>query len=284
MYANTKYESIAPEVEHAIAAVVNLVGEDVVSAAEAEYAKEVPDDARLLKLVQTPVACLAVAQFSKGNLVSHEDTGSKVKRDDNETVPWEWMIDRDEREQTERFYRAMDSLYAYLTENWPDWSKGAKYSGCVVSSLDRMEEVFPVERSYYCFYLLLPLILSVQRRKLAGMVGEDRIKEAIREPDTTFAALLREYAVLGALKIAVQRWSVDVFPLAIARRFSPSYQGNRESRVATTEEIDWYLKKLTDQMEEVEKEISTQLRCGLNPYDGFPLIPENDPRKKYFTV
>lgn len=283
-YASTRYESVASEVDHAVSVVSDLVGADVMKKAEEEYAKETPDDAHFLSLVRMPVACLAVCNFSKANLVSHEDTGRKIKVDDNEKVPFSWMIDRDDREQMERYYRAMDSLYSYLVESWPDWSRSPLRSGCLVRALDQLEAVFPVDRSYYCFHMLLPLIMSVQRRKLVKLVGTDGIAAALEKPDAAMSELLREYAVLGALKTAVQRWSLDVFPLSVARRFAPSYQGNRESKAATTDEIDWYLLKLSTQMEDTEAEIVEMMSGGRNPYEDFPLLPENDPRKKYFTT
>ena len=88
--------------------------------------------------------------------------------------------------------------------------------------------------------------------------------------------------MLRALITALKRWALSVFPTAVARQFAPTYQGNKAQQVANKEEIDWAISNLEPQATEAEAEVIAEAKE--NPYKNFPLIPENDPRNKYFTT
>ena len=91
-------------------------------------------------------------------------------------------------------------------------------------------------------------------------------------------------AVLLSVATAVERWSLEVFPLSIARRFNPTYQGNRASDKASTAEMEWAVGKLRQQADEALNELLSAVNGGGNPYDGFPLLPGNDRRNKFFNA
>lgn len=288
--ASTDYRSIAAEIDSATAEVAAIVGSAVMESAEEIYDKEAPTDGEkaLLAAVRLPVAYLAIGMYSKLAGVSHGDTGRKMKVGDDEKIPFEWMIDRDDRELRERYYRALDALIRHLeateNESWKNSDTRSSAADCLVGDLTAVERVYPIEHSYYMFYRLLPIFLEIQQTKLRKVVGDENYAKLLQK-DASVADILPQamrFIVLRALIVAVQRWSIDSFPLSIARRFSPSYQGNRERRAATTEEIDWYVSKLELQAQDAALEL--QAAGGTDPYENLDLIPENDPRKKYFTV
>lgn len=70
--------------------------------------------------------------------------------------------------------------------------------------------------------------------------------------------------------------------MSIARRFAPSYQGNRESRAATVQEIEWYISGLEDDLKSLKNDIIVSVGGGSG--STFHLIPENDPKNKFFTT
>ena len=80
---------------------------------------------------------------------------------------------------------------------------------------------------------------------------------------------------------AVERWSLAAFPLEIARRFSPSYQGNRESSAASADEIDRYLAGLRGQMAAIVDEVHDVVN-GVQ--EDVSVLPENCRRNKFFTT
>ena len=280
--ASGSYSVISPEIDEARRTVTSLIGPDVMSTAEKAY--EAGDDNPLVALVQLPVAVLAMLRLSRLQLVTHDDRGSKVRTDADEKIPFEWMIDRDERAQQERYYRAMDALYQHLTENADeDFLKYRAGRGeSIVRSISEFEMVYPIDGSYYVYYMLQSLVLEAQPR-LKKFVGSrwDSLSDA---GEWELAALCRRYLVLQAVVTAIERWSLAVFPLQIARRFSPSYQGNRASSAATEKEMDSCIAKLRKHILDTESEISAVVNDGANPWEGYDVQPKSDPRDKFFSA
>lgn len=283
--AATPFSAIATEVQSAQMDVRSIVGDDVISQAETIYNNANPSDSdkEYLNMVRRPIAFLAICNYSKITGLQHGVSGRKMVVGENEKVPFEWMIDRDDREMRERYYRAMDTLFGYLNTSGPaSWKTSEIYKRSqksLVPDLKTMETVYPVEHSQYTFYMLVPLMLEAQEKLLKEM-GDDA--SGYLEADSKILPAARRFVVLKALVIALRRWAISVFPTEVARQFAPSYQGNREKQVATTDEIEWAIGKLEAQAKEAEAEILEEVKG--NPYSGFPLVPENDPRNKYFTV
>ena len=291
--ANASYNIILQEILFATEEVAGLVGSAVIASASSKYmAEEMTDEeAEFVDAVRLPIAVLAVSRWVQRTGVSHDNTGRKIKADDNEKVPFEWMIDRDDRAMTEQYYRSLDALYAYLETNsvteWIESGKKRAYEGSLITSLQQLESIYPIDGSYFLFYRLQGLILEVQEMRLEGMLGSkwgDISGETVADEDLNLLKLARRYAVLKALSVAVQRWSLEAFPLKIARRFSPSYQGNRESSAATMKEIDWFVGNINGQLEEIADLIESELNDGESAWSGRALLPKNDRRNKFFTA
>lgn len=287
--AANQFSVIEAEVKDATRAVAGLVGSGVVAAADSAYHNNQNPD--FVAAVRTPIAILAVARYSRGNLVSHEDSGSKVKVDGNEKMPWEWMLDRDERAQQERWYRALDALYAYLETTNPDsWQNSdarARVGRSIVRALDEMEAVYPVDGSFYVYYMLQNLVVECQGQ-LRKMIGDEKwaliTANPVADANMELLRVCQRWAILSALVKAVRRWSLEVFPLSIARRFCPSYNGGRSSRAATREEMDAYVAGLEGQIAEARGEMAELLADGENPWRNYDPQPRNDPSNKFFTA
>lgn len=293
--AATDFNAIAAEIESATQEVAAIVGQPVIAEAERIYGEWNPteEEDKILVAVQRAVAFLAISRYARLTGLSHGDTGRKIKTDDNEKIPFEWMIDRDDREMRERYFRALDTLFSLLessaegkgwSEAWKSSDIRTLVSSMIVKKLSDVERVYSLEHSRYMFYMLAPLILEVQQTKLRNIVGGERLQKLV-DGDESVQNIRNQairYTVLRAMVTAVQRWSVEVFPLAVARRFHPSYQGNKDSRLASTAEMEWFINKLELQIKDAALEL--QAAIAGNPYEGMDLVPENSPRNKYFTV
>lgn len=287
-FASTPFYLIRTEIDFAAQELGSVVGSEVVEAAEKAYLGGTDPD--FVDAVRLPVAFRAIARYAQLSGVSHEGTGRKVKMDDNEKMPFEWMIDRDDRAMLDRYYRALDALYRYLEKNevasWMSSPMRALTGRCIVRNLNEFERFYPVDGSQYAWHLFVPLIVDAQENVVEPFVGAEiweRILSADGSDDATAlrlrsrAALL---AVLIALITAARRWSLDILPLSVARRFSPSYQGNRESRAAETREIDWFIEKTTAQIVQVKDDLKKLAGTAGEAC----LLPENDPANKFATV
>lgn len=287
-FASNDFQAISGELYDAGREVANIVGIGIVSKAEEAYASGT--DEQLVKAVQMPIACLAMLRHFRQTGVAHEDSGRKIKAGDDEKVPFEWMLDRDDRALQEKYYRSLDALFAFLEESdleeWENSFVRKNINRSIVKDIHTFESVYPIEQSRYTFFMLQPLIVEVQLTKLKKALGDawERISgESVAEGDKTLLYCTRRAAILNAVVIAVERWSIEVFPQSVARRFMPTYQGNRASKSASIEEMEWYLGKLKEQAKEAMQDMLSAA-AGANSYEGYPLMPDNDRSKKYFNA
>lgn len=284
-YASTPFSLIRTEVSFAAQELGTIVGDEVVKAAEDAYLKGTDTD--FVDAVRLPVAFRAIARYAQLSSVSHEGTGRKVKMDDNEKMPFEWMIDRDDRAMLDRYYRALDSLYRHLEKNRVEsWMKSPArelQKRSIVQDIAEFERFYPIDGSQYAFHLFVPLVVEAQESAVEPFVGEDvwkRILSADTDADRRLRSRAALLAVLTALMNAARRWSLDILPLSVARRFSPSYEGNRESSAAEIKEIDWFISKTEAQISSVKDELK-RLSGTLGEAN---LLPKNDPKNKFATV
>lgn len=287
-FASTPFYLIRTEIDFAAQELGSVVGSEVVEAAEKAYLGGTDPD--FVDAVRLPVAFRAIARYAQLSGVSHEGTGRKVKMDDNEKMPFEWMIDRDDRAMLDRYYRSLDSLFRFLekkqTASWLSSPVRDLVGRSIVRNLNEFERVYPVDGSSYAFHLFVPLIVEAQENAVEPFVGEEvwkRIYPEAAESDETAMRLRSRAAllsVLTALVTAARRWSLDILPLSVARRFSPSYQGNRESRAAETKEIDWFIDKTNAQIAQVKDELKKLAGAS----GEAELLPKNDPANKFATV
>lgn len=278
--ASTDFAAIANDIDDAVYELKSMVGK-VVDYAEEAYENDVECD--VLPLVQRAVATKALYHFAQNTGLSHGETGRKMKVDENEKVPFEWMVDRDDRELKERYYRALDRLFRYLdsddgkslTKSLGDIPGSSFRAELIVKDIAAFERVYPISGSYYTFHSLIPLMFEAQGR-LADMLE-------IKRSDVPSNGSTIKYIVLSALAIALGRWSLSIFPLEISRQFAPSYQGNRQTQPATLAELDRTKHNFEAEAREAYIAASVAIK-GDNPEAGRDIMPENDPSNKFFTA
>lgn len=286
--ASTRFLSIAAEIDAATREVSAIVGSELIASVEKIYAKNVPtpDEKVLLDMLRRPIAYLAIGMHAKLSGISHGETGRKNKVDDNEKIAFQWQIDRDDQELRERYIRSLDTLVSYLTFTGnAEWSASATAklaAGSIVKDIAQLEAVYPIEHSWYTFYMLLPLIIEAQGSRITALVGESRMEALVAGTESeVIASPARRAAILRALITAAERWSLSVFPVAVARQFAPSYQGAKEKSAATMEEIKWSLGLLRKQLEDAERDVKIAV-AEYSPSDR--MFPDNRPENKFFTV
>ena len=272
--ASTQFEVIENDIADAIASLSPLLGGAIT---EAERLYQEGSSEEIVRLVQRAVATKALTYFAKNTGLSHGETGRKLKVDENEKLPFEWMIDRDDRDLTERHYRALDQVLRYLDkeqpEYWKDSTAAKSREKLFLKDFEIFERVYPVNGSLYTFYKLIPLISEAEAR-LGALLGTDEFPEI----EETYV-----YIVLSALAEALGRWSLSIFPLEISRQFSPSYQGNNEKQLATLEEIERTKRNFKKSARFAYNVVATEVK-KVNPAADRSLIPEANKEDKFFSV
>lgn len=295
-FRSNDFSAIESEIESASSVVRRLIGPEVFDRAERFYNSTGFDaqdlDLQLLKVMQAPVAQLAMVRFYQQNTLSHEDGGRKMKLNEgSEKMPWKWQYDRDDDALLDKYYRALDDLYIFLEENpIEEWEKSPlrkKLATCFIKDLDTFQEVFPLEDSHRMFYILVPFMLEVQDRIIRPVVGDEAFEAMKTAPVPVnlaeqFAAAKR-CIPLYAIMTAVRRMSIKVLPTMIVRRFSDSFQGSRGGNMddAATRNL---LQHVEQEAIAAKKELQKAVTNCRQPMREADLVPRNSREKKYFMT
>lgn len=262
LYATTEFDDLKTDLEIATEDVFNIVGESVYERAVKSYSGlgsgsgsgsgSADVDRDLVRLFQHPIALLAVLSFSENTDVSHEADGRKVKiQKDSETIPWQWMLQKDSEAILRKANRAIDRLIAFLDKNvekvdeWKNGDVRKDMLNLFIPSAAIFEDIVPIDRSRSFFLRLLPFIRK-EDDELRVVLGESRytqIKSAMKDPsslsdqDKKVISLCREIIAPMCMAKAVRRFSVQMLPNAVVQRFEATGQSQKNSLPASQQAI-----------------------------------------------
>lgn len=179
----------------------------------------------LVKRIQLPLAYYAIHSFSQNADISHEDSGRKVKIDsEREKLPWEWMLEKDERAILTKAHRTTDRLIAFLDNNidyLPAWKNGdarKAIKGQFFQSAEQFNAVYPIDSSRRFFLHIQPFIAEAERKHIAPVLANrySEIKTALAagtyDDTNNLLPLIRVPLALFAMSIAVDRLAIEVLP------------------------------------------------------------------------
>lgn len=233
-------------------------------------------DSEFVQRVQIPIVYKAMYHFYQRNVVSHSGSGRKLELSDNEKVPWAWMLEKDDEEMLNSYYRNLDELFMFLDEQkYDEWTTSPlcqRLRDSLMSSLAEFEEVYPLNGSYYTFYTLIPFIKETEHRFIAPITQG---VELTHDMETS----ARRFIALHAMILAVERLSISAFPTGIAQRFADSFQGRSGRAQPSPEQQRSYLATLKRQANGALE----LFRKKLQPASEYPLLPLNDNDNKFFT-
>lgn len=283
---STAFAEIEPDLQMSIDRFCRMIGKKVYEKAESMYTEG--EDNELIRRVQTPIAFSAMLSYFENNTVSHGNDGRKVKiNKEAGQMAWQWMIDRDSEMLRRKASETLDDLIRFLEEeNLPEWADSPMretLSASWIKSLQEFEAVMPIDHSYYFFYTLVPFVIEAQRKWFLP-IFKDRYPEVPTADDLAGAFLLAKNALpLLAMVTALRRLSLSVLPTGVVRRFASQGQTMNASTPATAAEMERYMQMLIDDAMELIDDVKEAVTPS-GGWDGYPLVPENDPCNKFFRT
>ncbi|MEX2566637.1 MAG: hypothetical protein WD431_11890, partial [Cyclobacteriaceae bacterium] len=311
---------VATDVMLAESELTKLVGQAVYDRAHTHYqstdyqtANPSADQAlndQLVLLLQIPIAYRATFNFYQSNLVSHEDAGRKVKIDpENEKMPWEWMLDRDDEAQVRKANQTTDMLLAWLEDKqlseWMESQNRKTSRKLFVHNEAIFQDAYPIDASPRFYYTVLPWNREVQERTIRKALGtkyaellnyhingntgsgsgSSGIPSADGDPDMEeLLGLVQKAIPLLVMVMAVKRLSLQVLPEGVVQQFKSSTQSRGASEGALMEVITWQAKRLQDDAAEVLDDVRLWLQRA-DPESGtYQLLPENKEENKFFRT
>lgn len=244
LFKSNRFNNIETDIMLAEESIIEYIGQPVYDLAQthyssADYEKEEPSEAeaRLTNLVhhiQLPVALFAYFSYAPHSDISHEDSGRKVQIDpEREKLPWEWMIEKDNKAVLNKAHKTTDRLIAFLEkeeENISQWKESDAQKAArrlFVKNALTFDKIFPIERSRRFFIKIIPFIDEVERDQIKPVLTPDvfdDIKTAIKagltyNDDEDILGLIQVPTVLLAMSIAINRLSIDIMPNGIFQNY-----------------------------------------------------------------
>ncbi|WP_321424863.1 DUF6712 family protein [uncultured Bacteroides sp.] len=286
-FANNKFEKVTGEIAAATDELVNIISQEVYSEIEGYYTSNSEDSAKkeLVRKVQRPIAIFGTLRMYQKNDVSHEDSGRKIKISaDNEKLPWEWQLDRDDAQHLEDYYKAVDVLIRALNvssiEAWKN-SRSYKMSQLLlIKSGEDFDSYFPIEKSERTYMLLVPFIKEAQIQYVKKAYGplnwEELLQEKVEaETEKHFAAC--KATALLAMSLAMRRLQVKVIPAGVIRTYVAE-SGAMNSEPASYEDIKLLSQWMNDDAMTWLDEMKKERDGGVVTYQ---ILPNNDPANKF---
>jgi hypothetical protein len=244
LYASVDFQNIEPDILLSSEYIEEIVGANVMELAQGHYDStnyllDDTDDHKLLdKLVshiQLPVSLFAIREFQMLTDVAHQETGRKMKMAENEKLPFEWLLERDDKAILTRAHKTTDRLIAFLDKNIDDetagigeaWADSEAYQQSkklFINTSKAFDAIFPINQSRMFFIKVLPFIEESERELILSTIGAtrfDALKEKIIDQESLDAAdkLLLSFIypplVLNTMKIAIQRLPLEIIPQGI---------------------------------------------------------------------
>ena len=298
IYASTDFQALEPDLLLATEDLMNIVNKDVYKRASEAY--PVADDTEdlnknLILLMQYPIALMAVQSFFENSDLSHEADGRKVKiNKESETLPWEWMIERDNAAMLKKANRGIDRLIAFLDENidsiqeWKDSEQCKDLKSLFIPNAMSLDNIVSIDRSRSFFLRILPLIRKEDRR-LKSLLGSryDDIKnrmynDNLSDDEKSLIDSAREIVAYRSMSQALKVLSVKLLPDSIVQRFSSETQTQAATQPASLSSIsivdDYYVAEAR-RSEGILTTIVQRLNGVVDPYQAVDYEKE-----KYFRV
>lgn len=286
-FASNDFTKVSGEIAAATDEVVNIISQEVYDEIEGYYTAGTGDAAEkeLVRKMQRPIALLGTLRMYQKNDVSHEDSGRKIKIDaNNEKLPWEWQLDRDDERHLEDYYKAVDVLIRALNASditlWKN-SRTYKMSQLLlIKNGEDFDAYFPIDKSERTYMLLVPFLKEAQLlhvKKAYGITNWPELlnEDIAAETEKHYAAC--KAAALLAMSLAIRRMQLKVIPAGVIRAYVAT-SGAMDSAPANSDDIKALSEWMNDDAMTWLDEMKKARDGGVVEYQ---ILPNNSPDNKY---
>lgn len=234
--ADLKLKNLMPDIITATNDVIDLIGIEVYNKAIAAYNEGDTDEADkpFVYSVRYPIAVNAYRLYSPSNDLAHTNNGRKMRQDDGEKLPFQWMLDSDNAALEKRYYRALDDLIKFLdrskieeeleTTLYTIWTNSDAFKATqklFIRTVAEFDEAFPIQ-SRLLLIKLAPGISKCEQYEIRPRVSDEKfnaLKSALKSntpitdaTDLELIRLIREASAAYSLAWAMPRLSVQLYP------------------------------------------------------------------------
>lgn len=236
LYHSNNFQNIKSEIRLASKETKDLLGAELYDLAAAYYFDDVVPDGiqennlqELVLMIQTVVALEAYLMHAPTRDTIHDENGRGIHSDEHRKVPFEWMLDREEKALAKRLGKEKDMLLDYA-ENFAAF-QGTIYavmkSKLLLKTPKEFNAIFPIADSHYTYFHLVPFMVNIQIDQLKPRVGADLMTTLLEESktrnftgdnETIYQAAAQALALL-TMATAVERLPFQVLPEGLIENY-----------------------------------------------------------------
>lgn len=306
--ADLKLKNLLPDIITATNDVIDLVGYEVYKKAVEAYNDGTIDDEDkdFIYAIRYPIAVNAYRLHAPSNDLAHTNNGRKMRQDDNQKLPFQWMIDNDNAALEKRYYRALDDLIKFLdrskveteltTTLYTIWTNSEAFKAThdlFIRTVAEFDKVFPIN-SRLLLIKLAPGISDCEQYEIRPRVSVEKInalKLALKEntpitdaTDLELIRLIRKASVAYSFAWSMPRLSVQLYPEGVLQHVTSDRATTRGAKPALKNETQESRQAWESDYKRVLFEIEKLLEPAPVIDATINVIPEQTFGDKYMSI
>lgn len=293
--SDIEFENLKTDIKSATRQIIKIIGKPVYDAAVTLYEAGTPstDNLELIDCIRLPIALDAIESNANSSDVSHSNNGRRIRIDDYNKVPFQWMLDRDNENLERKYYRAIDELIEYLDETNTVWKSSDAYKQSqryFVRSVSDFDDRFPIE-SRLLMLKMQPAFKRCERRYILPRVNETvyaaiKAKQEAGTPltgdENDLVELIKDACIYFALAWSMKVLRVTLFPEGVLQSYISDRTSTTSRKVSEKMETELAAQQFNEQflesLHDIEKlqtknnpnTITNEMRCEITrPSYGF---------------
>lgn len=242
-----KFEKLKPHIVSATNDLVKVIGIPTYTLISTAYTDG--NKAPLVERAQSAICLQAYTYFSKINDLSHGPNGRKMRNDENQANPFEWMTVKADDEQQRLAYRSIDDLITYLDANEASWKTSDAYKEThklLIRNTAEFDSYYTIN-SRLLFLKLAPGIAQCETRNIIPRIGDVIYQDlkTKRQAGTTLTdneklllSHVQEACAYYALAWGLPRLQLTLFPDAIMYSIRSDRSSISARKAAEAMEVD----------------------------------------------
>jgi len=265
------YTNLIPDLKTATRDLIKLIGKDVYQIIEDLYwdsatnpLTDLQEEFRIT--IAYPIATNGYRLYAPTNDLVHTNNGRKMRGDDNEKVPFEHLLDKDNSHQEKRYYRGLDDLIEFLDnipfndnptsqqqefENnlhtaWKESQAFKELNSLFINTVDEFNRFFRID-SRLILLKLSPGIKDCEDYQILSRIGKTKFEELKtkqknsvpidNETDLLLLKLIKQACVFHSLAWAMHRYSVNLYPDGVLQHYTSDRATIRGQKPALNLEV-----------------------------------------------
>lgn len=225
--AEFRFSAVLPEISNESFDMLKFLEEEIYNDCITAYELEdqTPASIQFVQLVRYPIFLKAFINIAATLDVQHTLNGRSKKLSTHEQMPYQWMIDKDDKNLESLHQKSLDRLIDYLSINHSvNWKKTKSYislQNLCIRSAEEFDVHFNIGGSRLLLLKLAPGIKRCQDYEIRPRIGKDLLNSLLDNPETDIELFnkIQSAVVSFSMSWAMGRLSVSLFPEGVLQSF-----------------------------------------------------------------